>query len=439
MTIRRSAFLDRMLFCPEGKIQRSTQLWHSVFSVLNAMQSALLLLIVTRVCGEEKAGIFSLAFSIAYLMIMIGNYGVRNYQATDVALHFGFQEYRKHRRITCILMMAVSIGYILISGYEKEKALTVLLCCVLKLTESIENLYHGEYQRANRLDVAGKTATIRLGLCILTFVTVLLLTHDMVLSFAFMDLTSAIVLILLLIYTYPKVHISKAKKPTDWKQIFLVCLPLFLCSFFYIYICNASKYALDRFADEATQGYYGMIFMPVFSINLISNCIYGPFLVRLAGYWKNNEIKPLSRFVKLQIIAVLLISAVVTALAYLLGTQVLSIVYGRDLTRYKWPLAILLLGGGVTALVDFTNNILTVIRKQKILVYIYSAFAAVAFLCTELIVKNNGITGAAVSYTLVLALQAGTMIAAVMITLKKGNQSRELTEGDKTKAVEENS
>ncbi len=430
MNVRRSTFLDRMLFCPEEKIKRCTQCWHTVFSVLNALQSAVLLLVVTRICGEEKAGIFSLSFSIAYLMIMIGNYGVRNYQATDVTTRFGFREYQLHRRVTCILMMAASVGYILISGYEKEKALAVLLCCILKLTESVENLYHGEYQRANRLDVAGKAATIRVCFCMLTFVISLLVTGDMVFSLLLMDIVSVVVLVLLLVYTYPRIHISKAKEPADWKQIFLICLPLFLCSFFYIYICNASKYALDRFADEATQGYYGMIFMPAFSINLISNCIYGPFLVRLAGYWKDNDIKPLNRFVKLQIVAVLLISVVVTALAYLLGTQVLSMIYGCDLTQYKLPLAVLMMGGGVTALVDFTSNILTVIRRQKIQMYISGAFAAAAFLCTELIVKHNGITGAAVSYTLVLAGEAGAMITAVMILLKKGNQSRELPEGD---------
>ena len=362
-------------------------------------------------------------------MIMIGNYGVRNYQATDIIRRFGFHEYRLHRRVTCILMAIASIGYVLICGYNGEKAQIVLLCCFLKLTESVENLYHGEYQRANRLDVAGKTATIRLSLSILAFIITLLCTRNMMLSFVMMDIASVLMLILLLLYTYPRIHIAKAKRPTDWKEIFLVCLPLFLCSFFYIYICNASKYALDRYATEAIQGYYGMIFMPAFSINLISNCIYGPFLVRLAGYWKDNEIEPLKRFVWFMILAVLLISIVVTGLGYLLGIQVLSIFYGTDLSSYRVPLAILLMGGGMTALVEFSNNLLTVIREQKILMYIYGIFALAAFLFTGIIVKGHGMIGAAISYSVILMLQAVIMFLYLMKKIKKGNQSRVMPEG----------
>ena len=95
MSIRRNAFLDRALFCPAERVQRTAQVWHTVFSVMNALQSTLLLFLVTRMCGSDRAGVFSLAFSVAYLMIMIGNYGVRNYQATDVGLRFGFREYRQ--------------------------------------------------------------------------------------------------------------------------------------------------------------------------------------------------------------------------------------------------------------------------------------------------------------------------------------------------------
>lgn len=430
MSNRRNGFPERLLFYPEEKIQRSTQVWHTAFSVLNALQSALLLLLVTRICGNEQAGVFSLSFSVAYLMIMIGNYGVRNYQATDINQRFGFREYRIHRRATCGLMIIASIIYILLHGYEREKAIVVFLCCLLKLIESVENVYHGEYQRANRLDVASKIGMIRLGFSMAVFVIILMITRDMTVSFIAMVLTSAILLGLLLLYTYPRIPVQRAKEQTDWKKIFLICLPLFLCSFFYIYICNASKYALDRFADETTQGYYGMVFMPVFAINLISNCIYGPFLVRLAGYWKNNEMKPLRKFVRFQIAAVLLICIVATGAGYLLGTQVLSIVYGRDLNPFCTHLAILLAGSGMTALVDFINNILTVIRKQKVLVYIYSVFAAIAFLCTQIIVKQYGMMGAAAAYTLVMTLQALVMIAFALVFLHRGNPNTTMPEGN---------
>lgn len=423
MTNSGSSFLNRMLFCPEGKAQRSSQIWHTVFSILNALQSTLMLFLVTRMFGSEKAGVISTAFSIAYLMIMIGNYGVRNFQATDLSVNFGFREYRMHRRATCTLMAAASIAYVLFRGYEPEKAAIVLLCCLLKVIESIENVYHAEYQRASRLDTASKIGTIRLGMTLLVFVIGLAVTGSILISFAAMVLTAAVLLAALLLYTRPRISVAEAKKPTDWKQIFVICLPLFLSSFCYIYICNASKYALDVFATEAEQGFYGMIFMPVFTINLISNCIYGPFLVRLAGYWQANRMEPMKRFVMLQTAALAGLCAAACGAGYLLGTQVLSVFYGCDLSEFRIPLVILLVGSGMTAMVDFTNNVLTVIRKQKALVWIYGVFAVFSFFCTRLLVTRFSIAGAAYAYTLVMTLQAAVMFLYLMQSLRKGNRT----------------
>ena len=77
--------LNRYLFFEEKSIKRDEQMWNMIFCFLNSIQSVLFLFFTTRLCGEDAAGVFSLAFSIAYLMIMLGNYGVRNYQGTDVS------------------------------------------------------------------------------------------------------------------------------------------------------------------------------------------------------------------------------------------------------------------------------------------------------------------------------------------------------------------
>lgn len=421
MVIRRNKYLDKLLFCPEDRVQRSAQLWHTAFSVINAVLPMLILFLVTRMCGSEQAGIFSLAFSIAYLMIMIGNYGVGNYQATDVNLRFGFREYRKHRWATCSLMVLASVGYVWFRGYAGTKAQVVLLCCFLKLIESVENVYRSEYQRANRLDVANKVSMIRIALCILMFVVVLLISGSPALAFLCMDLIALVSLAGLLAYTYPRIPIIKPKSPENWKRIFMTCLPLFLSTFFYMYLCNASKYALDIYTSEEIQGYFGMIFAPVSAIYLISNCIYGPFLVRLAEYWSRNQMKPLKKFVMMQTVGIMLIGALVSTGGYLLGTQVLSLVFGVDLVPYRLPLTILLAGSGMTALVDFTSNILTVIRKQKIQMYIYAVFAFIAFLLTGFLVRRFGITGGAIAYAVVMTGQAITLLLFVVALLKKGN------------------
>ena len=425
MKIRRNTRLDRILCCPENRIQRDAQIWHTVFSMLTAVQSTLLLFILARVCGSGDAGIFSLAISVGYLMIMIGNYGVRNYQVTDIVPVYGFREYRTHRWTTCLIMTAVSLGYVLLRGYETEKALSVFLVCVLKVIESVENVYHAEYQRVNRLDTASKIGTIRISTTTLAFVAAILITRSLWISILVMDLAAAGFLVWLLCYTYPRIPVTKSEKSPDWKKLFVTCFPLFISSFCYIYICNASKYALDYYASESVQGYFGMIFMPVSVSFLISNCFYGPFLVRLAGYWGKNETKPIRRFIGIETAGVLLICAVISAAGYLWGTQVLSFIYGCDLQAYRMPLTILLLGSGMTALVDFSINLLTVIRKQNIAIWFNCGFALLAFGSSRILVGRLGVEGAAWSYFGVMTVMVAVMMMFLLCMVNKGNVEKE--------------
>ncbi len=51
-------------------------LWGMVFPVLT--------IVVTQLAGAEQAGMFSLAFVTALLLMFVGNYGVRNFQASDL-------------------------------------------------------------------------------------------------------------------------------------------------------------------------------------------------------------------------------------------------------------------------------------------------------------------------------------------------------------------
>ena len=46
--------------------------------------SPVLTVVITQLTNAELAGMFSLAFITATLLMMIGNYGVRTYQVSDI-------------------------------------------------------------------------------------------------------------------------------------------------------------------------------------------------------------------------------------------------------------------------------------------------------------------------------------------------------------------
>ena len=87
---------------------------------------------------------------------------------------------------------------------------------------------------------------------------------------------------------------------------------------------------------------------------------------------------------------------------YLLGIPVLSLIYGVNLNEYKTALVILLLGGSALAFVNFLQMIITVARKQNLLNIGYFLAFFAFLLLGKSVVKEYGIVGISIFYTLVV-------------------------------------
>ena len=169
--------LKKYLYGNETKIGRNSFIYNTASGLLNAAQSVLILMIISRVLGDYDAGVFTIAWAVGNLYLNIGKYGMREMQATDVTHKYSFKTYLNSRIISTAVMMAVSIGYVLYSavtiGYETSKTIIIILICFLKAVDSIEDVYQGQQQLNGRLDVAGKCYSVRLTVTILAYVITL--------------------------------------------------------------------------------------------------------------------------------------------------------------------------------------------------------------------------------------------------------------------------
>ena len=133
--------------------------------IISGMPSVLVLIIVTRVCGLEAAGLYSIAFATGNLFMYLGNYGVRNYQVSDVDEKFPFRSYILHRLLTVALMLLVAAVYctysLLRGGYSSAKTMTVAAMCLLKAIDCLEEVLEGRLHQRGRLGKCSKADCIR--------------------------------------------------------------------------------------------------------------------------------------------------------------------------------------------------------------------------------------------------------------------------------------
>lgn len=412
------------IFLNTKDIEKSSYAWNSVSGLMFAMQSAVMLMAITRTNGLEDAGIFSIAYAIASLMSFIGEYGVRKYQVSDIKEKISFTDYHSHRVITCTAMLVTFVVYVgagYLSGrYSRIKFWVIIFVCLIKLVEAYADVFYVRYQQSGRLDVAAKTNTFRIGISMIVCMISLAVTHDLLLSSIIWFAAAVITLCMSSIVVaseFGGIHfrINKESLVTLTRE----CFPLFLGSFLLLYVGNAPKYAIDAVLDDTAQACYNFIFMPVFVIGLLANFVFNPILVKLAHKWDRREMKVFTHIIVRQLGVIAAITMLAIAVALTIGCPVLGILYNADLHEYRICLTILMVGGGMLALVNFFTVVVTVVRGQNHLIIGYISVAVVAKLLSHYFVSTYGIIGATVLYTGLMTLLSLVFAAVLIICVKR--------------------
>lgn len=413
-------YMRQFLLGSAKNIFRDSYIWNTIGGALDAGQSALLLIVISRTNPVEDAGVFSIAYAIACLAVTVGKWGMRNFQATDVGEKYHYGIYVSSRIVTCILMMLLPLFYsikgIFVSDYTLQKCMVIFLMCLLKLLDAAEDVVHGMFQKKGRLDVAAKCMATRYMLVLFTCMTFLYLTHNLLISLGISVVVSVSYFILTTLMVYDefreKICISFWDKNL-WRLL-ADCFSLFAGSFLMIYIANVSKYAIDEYMDETVQACFNYIFMPVYVISVLNMFVYQPVLTKLAVYYREDNRTQFLKLFSRQLLLILCLILVVLATGAVLGIPFLSILYNIDLKEYKVPFLILLIGGGLLAVSSFLNVVVTIMRKQNWLIIGYISTAAMAFLAARPLVRYQGVMGAAALYTGIVLLQA-IMFAFVFV------------------------
>ncbi|HHW94872.1 MAG TPA: oligosaccharide flippase family protein [Mogibacterium sp.] len=412
-------------FLTTKNIARSSYAWNTVSGMLFAMQSAILLMVITRTNGLEDAGVFSIAYAISSLMYYIGEFGVRKYQITDIKEKASFRDYHTHRILTCIIALIISVFYAgqgRITGlYSINKSLVILLVCSKKVVEAYSDVFFSRFQQKGRLDVSAKTNTFRISLSLLMCIISLIITHNLLFSmivWLVAGIATFLISSILVAPEFCKIEFKIVKK----QMIFITkeCLPLFIGTFLLLYVGNAPKYAIDACMTDTDQACFNFIFMPVFVIGLLANFIFNPILVELTRSWNEGDFKKFKRIIERQLFIILGITLLAVAVALTFGAPVLGMLFNADLQGYKPPLTILMVGGGMLALANFFTVTVTVIRGQKHLMIGYISIAVVAKLFSNIVVKGYGIIGAALLYTVLMTLISVFFFIIFIVCAKKG-------------------
>lgn len=386
--------------------QKEVFAWNILGSLASAAMSTLLLLSVARLLDSYNADVFSIAYAVGNLLITVATFQVRDFQATDIKEKYSFNNYFYARVLTIIVMIVVTLGYVVLHGYDFYKSLCVVLICFYRSSDALSDVFQGMFQQHERLDIAGKSLFFRNGFIFVGFTIALIITHELLLSLIIMNMLS-----FAFIFGFDfwlSRYFSKIKAfHFSFKQIkglLIESSPLFINAFMLVSIYNQPKYALDNLferglLDVGVQTDFNILFMPVFAMNL-TMIFFRPMMTQMAIFLEKKEYESFVHYRRKLLQLLVVISFLILAVVSVIGVPILNIVYSTNLNRYLIAFIILMAGGIASTFATVCDNILTVLRKQKLLVISFASGFCVSYLSANPLVEHYGIYGASISFTL---------------------------------------
>ena len=398
--------------------QKSIYIWNLLGNFAAAAVSVLYLLIVSRMQTSEVADQFSLATSIGNLWIIIGQFQVRNYQATDVNSSHPFSAYFFTRLLTVVLMLITLLPYLRIINYDftNDSVMIITWIIVYRVADAFSDLFQGYFQQHGRLDIAGKSMVLRYALSVFILLFGLLLSHSMVLTLTVLAFFN---LFFVFVYDYSHFklfdrvsfsHIFSRDIFDESLKIIKICFSLFIYGFLLTLVFNEAKLAISGayakgIVETGAQRDYNILFMPVFFMSLCI-LVVRPLITQMAELWQKKQFQ---RFYKMFLKIVLVtfsIGLVITFLTYLIGVNVLGVIFGLNLLDYRLQLTILVLSGVLYSFSITFENILIIMRKHHYLLFVYILMFIVTKMITTELVNKYQIMGASISFCIAMMVYA---------------------------------
>ena len=372
--------------------------WGALFPLLS--------IVATQLAGAEQAGMFSMAFTTATLLLYVGNYGVRTYQVSDIDEADSFASYQVQRVITVAIMLIVGWLWCAVKGYDQEMALITWGAFGFRAVDALADTYEARLQQMSKLYLSGVSQAARSVLGIVVFSVLLLVTHSLVVASLGMALSAVASFVLL---TLPLALLETPKSRSvdaeEIRELFVECFPAFAAQFLFALIETMPKFAMEGVLPYESQVFFNAIYFPAQSILMIVGFVYKPQLVRIANLWADRSRRARFDVVVLAMLAVSVGVTVVMLFVFgMVGVWLTGVLYGTDFEPYRTAQYLMIVAGGLSAGIDFLYQTITVLRRQAVATLTYLGSFVVVALCSVILVRMVGFDGAVYSYLIVMVV-----------------------------------
>ena len=399
-------------------------IWNMLGSGIYSLATVIFVMLAKRLVGEEAGAKFYMAFTTGQMLLTIGYFEIRPFQVTDVKQQYKAKEYFGFRVISSAAMLAcavvVGIVYVVNGKADAAGFMLIITMCILKMFDGIADVFEGEFQRNDRIDISGMSMAFRTIAIMAVFSIIAWVTRNIYAASAVAAVTGlAGTAVVAVVWSRGFEPLSVSFDREKMKSLFRSTILLFIGSAMCMWLWNGTKYVVEWTLTDRDTLAYGIVFMPTMVINLGSSFVFKPMLTTLARHYEQGEYKAFAKLVAVLVATAVGITVVTLGAGAWLGIPVLSWLYDIELAPYKSVMLVLIAAGGFNAVSILFYYALTVMRLQKEIFAGYTITFVVSIILPIVMVKAMGIAGAGTSYLIVMMLLTVLFGGMLCVKMKK--------------------
>lgn len=398
--------------------------WNTTGALAQNAISPILLIVITRINGIYESGIFSFAFSVAITFWIMGMWGGRTYQVSDIKNEFSHRSYITTRMVLAVAMIFGAFVFSTLNHYDAMKTELIIVLVLFKAIESIADAIYGVLQVHNRLYNVGKSLLYKAVGSFVAFCLIDISTHNILWSSVVVVLVNIFVMFGYDIFIAGKLENIKvsSSKITHYTKNATVIMkrtaPVLAVTLLMSLSLNIPRYFIDKYHGDEI-GYFGIIAMPITLITLVVSFILQPNVVSLSQLYERKKYKEFSTIVNKILGITAVVGIGIVGITFWVGAPLLRLVFGVDFSSYKTALVVMVAGGVVSALVVVYMNILIIVRRFKYFFYVLLLTNLLLFVLSALEIKASGLNGGVDLFAIVSTIQLVLTFIVYKITTGK--------------------
>lgn len=385
---------------------RQSILWNAWGCTFYLAVQWLLTIIVTRTLGYEDAGVFSLAMSITNIFYALSTYGMKNYQIADLGGKFSTGNYVTSRFVTCGIATIGCIVFTLVNGYTFYQRTCIIIYMVFKLSESFFDVLLGVYQKHWRMDLMGKSMTMRACLMLVSFSSMILIMHNLAVAIMAMAVLTFMVVIFYDVNKVKRLEVIRCfENVSKVGSLLRECFPLAVYMLLSTSIGSIPRYFLEIFRGSEELGIYASVASPTLIIQMSASYLFNPMITIFSESFNSKD---KTRFMKALLDCVkgsVLISVLAILGGKIFGRLGLRILFGESILAYEFLLIPLIVCTILTAEIWLFSSVLTVVRNFKGLIVGNGCAVVLSVIGSMVLIPKYGMQGT--TYALIIGNFAG--------------------------------